>query len=302
MQFFTNKKLQYFSLIVAISSNLFAGTSGKISGTISDKNGDPLIGCNIIVDQLGLGASTDIKGNYYIVNVPAGQYTISATMIGYKTIKIKELSISSDFTTTLDLSMQVEAVEGETVVVTANKDKVVKDLTSSTSVISSDDFESLPITEISEILEIQAGYVDGHMRGGRSGEISYMIDGITITDVYDGNASISVNKNSIEEMQVISGAFNAEYGHAMSGIVNIITKEGSNQTSGNFSTYMGDFASKNSSLFLNIDNIDPLSTKNVDLSMNGPILKDKLFYFTNFRSIRYEGPYSGQKIYNYHNV
>ena len=93
----------------------------------------------------------------------------------------------------------------------------------------------MPITEISEALEIQAGYVDGHMRGGRSGEISYMIDGITITDVYDGNASINVNKNSIEEMQVISGAFNAEYGHAMSGIVNIITKEGSNQTSGNLS-------------------------------------------------------------------
>ena len=111
-------------------------------------------------------------GNYYIVNVPAGQYTISATMIGYKTIKIKELIVNSDFTTILDLSMQVEAVEGETVVVVASKDKIVKDLTSSTSVISSDDFESLPITEISEVLEIQAGYVDGHMRGGRSGEIS----------------------------------------------------------------------------------------------------------------------------------
>ena len=117
----------------------------------------------------------------------------------------------------------------------------------------------------------------------------YMIDGITITDVYDGNASISVNKNSIEEMQVISGAFNAEYGHAMSGIVNIITKEGSNQTSGNLSTYLGDFSSKHSSLFLNIDDIDPFSTSNMDLSVNGPILKDKLFYFTNFRSIRYEG-------------
>ena len=302
MPFSINEKLKYFILIVITASNLYSGTSGKIAGNISDQNGNPLIGCNVIVDQLGLGASTDLEGNYYIVNVPAGQYTINATMIGYKTIKIKELIVNSDFTTTLDLSMQVEAVEGETVVVVASKDKIVKDLTSSTSVISSDDFESLPITEISEVLEIQAGYVDGHMRGGRSGEISYMIDGITITDVYDGNASISVNKNSIEEMQVISGAFNAEYGHAMSGIVNIITKEGSNQTSGNLSTYLGDFSSKHSSLFLNIDDIDPFSTSNIDLSINGPILRDKLFYFTNFRSIRYEGPYFGQKIYNYHNV
>ena len=61
-------------------------------------------------------------------------------------------------------------------------------------------------------------------------------------------------------------------------------------------------SSKHSSLFLNIDDIDPFSTSNIDLSVNGPILRDKLFYFTNFRSIRYEGPYSGQKIYNYHNV
>ena len=302
MQIFLRLKFLIAFSLLPIQLFLHAGTSGKLAGYISDQNGNPLIGCNIIVDQIGLGASTDIDGNYYIVNIPAGRYTISATMIGFKTIKVKDVIISSDFTTTLDLPMQVEAVKGDAVIVVANKDKIVKDLTSSTSVINSDDLESLPITEISEVLEIQAGYVDGHMRGGRSGEISYMIDGITITDVYDGNASIAVNKNSIEEMQVISGAFNAEYGHAMSGIVNIITKEGSNQTSGNFSSYVGDFVSRNSSLFLNIDDINLQSTRNIDLSINGPILKDKLFYFTNFRSIRFEGPYTGQKIYNYHNV
>ena len=302
MQIFLRLKFLIAFSLLPIQLFLHAGTSGKLAGYISDQNGNPLIGCNIIVDQIGLGASTDIDGNYYIVNIPAGRYTISATMIGFKTIKVEDVIISSDFTTTLDLPMQVEAVKGDEVIVVANKDKIVKDLTSSTSVINSDDLESLPITEISEVLEIQAGYVDGHMRGGRSGEISYMIDGITITDVYDGNASIAVNKNSIEEMQVISGAFNAEYGHAMSGIVNIITKEGSNQTSGNFSSYVGDFVSRNSSLFLNIDDINLQSTRNIDLSINGPILKDKLFYFTNFRSIRFEGPYTGQKIYNYHNV
>ena len=265
MQTFLRTKFIIAYSIMSVQLILFAGTSGKIAGSISDQNGNPLIGCNIIIDQLGLGASTDIDGNYYIVNVPAGAYTISATMIGYKTIKVKDIVINSDFTTTLDLSMQVEAVEGETVVVIAKKEKIVKDLTSSTSVINSDDLESLPITEISEVLEIQAGYVDGHMRGGRSGEISYMIDGITITDVYDGNASIAVNKNSIEEMQVISGAFNAEYGHAMSGIVNIITKEGSNQTSGTFSSYLGDFVSNNSSLFLNTFLSDKRKTYSVFL-------------------------------------
>ena len=90
MPFLINEKLKYFILIIITASNLYSGTSGKIAGNISDQNGNPLIGCNVIVDQLGLGASTDLEGNYYIVNVPAGQYTISATMIGFKTIKIKE--------------------------------------------------------------------------------------------------------------------------------------------------------------------------------------------------------------------
>ena len=281
---------------------LLAGTTGKIVGNISDNKGESLIGCNIIVDKLSQGASTDLNGKYYIVNIPAGEYTITASMIGYKTLKIKNVNISSDFTTTLNLKMEIEAVTGETVTVLANKEKIVKDLTSSTSVVSSDDLQSLPVTELSEVLEIQAGYVDGHMRGGRAGEISYLVDGITMTDVYDGNASISINKNSIEEMQVISGAFNAEYGHAMSGIVNIITKDGSNELTGNYSSYLGDFVSNSSDFFLGIEEINPLSTKNADMSINGPLIRDKLFFFTNARSIRYEGPYSGKRYYNHHNV
>ena len=112
MYSFINTKLKYISLILLVISNLYSGTSGKIAGNITDQNGSTLIGCNIIVDQLGLGASTGLDGNYYIVNVPAGNYTITATMIGYKTIKIRELTVSSDFTTKLDLTMQVKAIEG----------------------------------------------------------------------------------------------------------------------------------------------------------------------------------------------
>ena len=134
----------------------------------------------------------------------------------------------------------------------------------------------MPVTEISEVLDMQAGYVDGHLRGGRTGEVSYWIDGIAVTDAYDGNLATSINKNSIEEMQVISGAFNAEYGHAMSGIVNIITKDGSNETKGHISSYLGDFVSNKSSLFQNISDVNPLSTKNLAFSINGPLIKNKL--------------------------
>ena len=86
---------------------LLAGTTGKIVGNISDNKGESLIGCNIIVDKLSQGASTDLNGKYYIVNIPAGEYTITASMIGYKTLKIKNVNISSDFTTTLNLKMEI---------------------------------------------------------------------------------------------------------------------------------------------------------------------------------------------------
>ncbi len=289
--------------IIFVHSFLIAGTTGKISGTVVDKEtGEPLIGCNILVEETALGAATSLDGTYFILNIPPGKYNLIATMIGYKKVIVQNLVVSSDFTTPISFTLQTEVVSGEEVIVFASQNKIVKDLTSSTSVVSSEDFDLLPVTEISEILEIQAGYVDGHLRGGRSGEVSYWVDGIAVTDAYNGNAATSINKNSIEEMQVISGAFNAEYGHAMSGIVNIITKDGSNQTKGYLSSYLGDFISKKSSLFQNISDIQLSSTKNLDLSLNGPIIKDKLFYFTNARSVRYEGPYTGKRIFNYYNV
>jgi len=79
---------------------------------------------------------------------------------------------------------------GEEVVVVATRPLVTKDLTSSTSIVSADDIEVLPITEISEVLELQAGWVGGNVRGGRSGEVAYAIDGVQVTDVYDGSTVI----------------------------------------------------------------------------------------------------------------
>ena len=240
----------YALIVISLvtSDSLDAGTTGKISGSVIDaSNNQPLVGCNIIIEATGMGSSTNINGEYFIINIPPGKYTVIASMIGYRQYKIRNVTISSDFTTPISFKLQTEAVSGEAVTVYASQNKIVKDLTSSTSVVSSEDFDILPVTEISEVLEIQAGYVDGHLRGGRSGEVSYWVDGIAVTDVYNGNAATSINKNSIEEMQVISGAFNAEYGHAMSGIVNIITKDGSNQTKGYLSSYLGDFISNHSS-------------------------------------------------------
>ena len=229
-------------LLFFSSSILYAGITGTLKGKVVDKKtGDPLIGCNIIIVGTDLGAATDIDGNYKIIKVPPGNYKIQVIMIGYAKTNISNVLVQSDLTTTINASLIQDVISSEEVNVIATRPLITKDLTASTSIINSDMISSLPVTEVSEILELQAGFVQGHLRGGRSGEVAYWVDGIPMTDVFDGGAIVDVNTNAIAEMQVISGAFNAEYGQAMSGIVNIVTKDGSKTFKGNATLYGGDF-------------------------------------------------------------
>jgi outer membrane receptor for ferrienterochelin and colicin len=195
--------------------------------------------------------------------------------------------------------MTSETIESsETIQVIAERPVIQKDLTATTAVVSGDEIAVLPITEIKEILEVQAGYVDGHMRGGRKGEVAYWIDGIPVTDAYDGETVVEVNKDMVQELQVVSGAFNAEYGNAMSGIVNIATREGDNRFGGQFTTYIGDYLSNHKKIFWNIDKLNPAAIYNFEGSLHGPVIKDKLFFDLSGRYIYFDGWYSGKRMFN----
>ena len=294
------KLFLYFTLCTTLQA---AGITGTLKGRITDKEtGEPLIGCNVIIVGTELGAATDLEGNYTIIKVPPGKYKIQVLMIGYAKTNISNVIIQSDLTTTIDAKLIQDVISAEEVNVIATRPLITKDLTASTAIINSDMISNLPVTEVSEILELQAGFVQGHLRGGRSGEVAYWVDGVPMTDVFDGGAIIDVNTNTIAEMQVISGAFNAEYGQAMSGIVNIVTKDGSNDFRGNATLYGGDFLSNKSSLFPNVKSFDPVSTRNLELNVEGPIIRDKLFYNITARNIYYQGVYQGQRRFNPENI
>ena len=215
------KKLLFFIFIIFLVNSIFAGTTGKITGRVVDENtGEPLIGANVLIKDTPYGASTDLDGYYVILNIAPGSYTIQAMYIGYNTQEITEVNVSIDLTTKIDINLSETTLEtSETITVVAQREAIRKDLTATTAVVGDKEIEALPVTEVSEVLSLQAGYVDGHMRGGRTGEIAYWIDGIPVTDAYDGQAVVDVNKDLVQELQVVSGAFNAEYGNAMSGIV-----------------------------------------------------------------------------------
>ena len=185
----------------------------------------------------------DMEGYFTIYNVPPGIYSIRAQMIGYSEMIYTDVVVNIDLTTTLDFGLNVEVLKGEAVTVIAEKPMINKGLTASTAIVNSAVIDKLPVTELSDVLNLQAGFISGHLRGGRKGEVAYWIDGVPVTDGYDGGTIVDVNKDMVAEMQLVSGAFNAEYGHAMSGIVNIVTKEGSDKFGGNMNMYAGDFVS-----------------------------------------------------------
>ncbi|CUS94476.1 TonB-dependent Receptor Plug Domain, partial [Candidatus Kryptonium thompsonii] len=233
-----------FFIALLIPAIVLGGNTGKIAGRVTDaQTGEPIVGANIIIEGTYLGAASDLNGNYAIINVPPGVYKVKASAVGYKTVVKEGVKVSIDLTTKLDFQLEQTVIElGQEVVVVAERPLVQKDLTASTAIIGSELIEALPITEFQEVLELQAGVVAGHIRGGRSGEVAYWIDGVPVTDVYDRSTVISVDRKSIQELQLVSGAFNAEYGQAMSGIINIATKDGGNSLNGSFTTYFGGYA------------------------------------------------------------
>jgi len=286
-------------LILGIgTSAVWGGTTGKIVGRVVDKEtGQPLFGVNIIVEDTYLGAATDPDGNYIILRIPPGVYTVRASMIGYGIVTMGNILVSIDKTTTIDFELTPEVVEGQTVTVVATRALVQKDLTSTEAVVNSEVIDQLPLDRVEDVINLQAGVVDGHVRGGRRGEVMYMIDGVPVNDVYSGEAAFEVENNAVSELQVISGTFNAEYGQAMSGVVNIVTKEGGGEYHGEISSYFGDYVSGHSDLFHNIDKINPIYNLQASLSGPVPFLKDKLKFFASGRFYDTDGYIYGKRVF-----
>jgi len=292
-----------FLLIIILPSLLCAGITGKITGLVVDAaTNEPLIGVNIVVVDNPFGAATDVDGTFIILNLPPGTYSLQAMMMGYTEVLVKDVRVNVDKTTRVDFKLQETTLEfGESVEVTAERLLVKKDLTSSESIVGKEEIENLPVQDFTDVLNIQAGVtVDAggaiHIRGGRANEIAYMVNGVYVNDAYSGDHALEVENNSIQELNVISGTFNAEYGQAMSGVVNIVTKEGANTFEGNIQGYFGDYVSSRDDIFWNIDNLNPMV--DVQGSISGPIPGfKKLKFFASGRYYDNEGYIYGKNVF-----
>lgn len=228
-------KLSLFVILLLIPSLAFTGVTGKISGKVIDKDtGEPLAGANVIIKDTNMGAATNLNGEYFIINVPVGTYTIVARYLGYKLVEKTGVKSIQDLTTTVNFELASEVMElGETVTVTAERPMIKRDATASNREIEGQKVLLMPkVSTFQDAISLQAGVVDNHIRGGRGTEISYMVDGMTVRDPLQGIVGATINRNAIDEIVLLTGGFSAEYGEAMSGVVNLVTKEGSNKYTG----------------------------------------------------------------------
>ncbi|KPL03030.1 MAG: hypothetical protein AMJ90_04205 [candidate division Zixibacteria bacterium SM23_73_2] len=251
----------------------FAGNTGKIAGKVIDtESGEPLLGASIIIEGTNMGNMAGVDGSYFIINVPPGIYNVKSSMVGYRPVTYTDVQVAIDQTSELNFKLKASAVEVEGIKVIGERPMIQKDITANVRNIITEQIESMPVKDVSELLSAQVGFVtrgmEIHVRGGRAGEVQYIVDGVETRDLIGGlglvKPGIEVTSSSVEEVQVLKGGFDAEYGNVQSAAINIVTKEGSKTvTQGHFEFLTDDLGSPDLNKY-------SFNGDRVEFSLSGP--------------------------------
>ena len=239
--------LAVIAITALVSSSVRAGVYGKISGTIRNITGSgPLAGATVRVLGTSLVTQADEDGEYFIINVPVGKYDLAVSHVGFAGVIKKEVRILVDLTTPVDFDLTLAPVElKKQTIVSASAPVIQRDQTASKVIFTSDRLRNLPsIVSVQSILSNYPGVVVDksdtlHVRGSRSGQVSYYLDGFSIMDPFVSDAGMRIMPGALEELSLTSGGFAAEYGEAQSGVVNAVTREGGATYKGGMRTYQG---------------------------------------------------------------
>jgi outer membrane receptor protein involved in Fe transport len=277
-------------LFLFLAALTYAGTTGKISGVIKDKeSGEPLPGVTVQIAGTSMGAATNEKGEYFIVNIPSGTYALKVSAIGYTPVEMRNVLVAVDLTTSADFSLTTQPVElAKGITVVAERPLLIKDKTATIKLVTGDEVANLPTKGYQGVVELQTGVVTHrdnpstrlrgvredtnlptiNIRGGRASETAYYVDGFSQQDYLTGISTTNINTNSIEQVEVVTGGFNAEYGRVMSGLINVTTKAGGSKYSGSGEAVTDNLMGEKDRYDYNL----------YDLSFSGPLAPQKPEY------------------------
>ena len=213
-------------ILLLFASPVFAQT-GKIAGIVTEaETGEPLPGVNVLIEGTTRGTTTNSDGYYVLLNMEPGNYAVRASFIGFAPKIVRDVRVNIDQTTTLDISLTQQVIEGEEVVVTAEREVVQPDVSGSQTNITAEEVESLPVSSVASAIGLQAGVQGLSIRGSNLSEVSFNLDGFTLRNARNNTPFTRIPLSSVAEIQVKTGGFNAEYGSVRSGVINVVTKDG----------------------------------------------------------------------------
>ncbi|HMN16296.1 MAG TPA: TonB-dependent receptor [Ignavibacteriaceae bacterium] len=298
--------LLLFLIASFVINSLYAQSTGKIMGKVIDASTDEGIPfANVLIDGTSLGAASDVEGNFVILNIPPGLYNVTASYIGYQKVTIKDITVNVGFTTSLDFKLNPGEITLEAVVVQGDRNPLIRqDLTNPTVAITSESLENLPVDNIADVIKLQAGVVTGddgsiHVRGGYGNEVAYTLNGLSLNDPYGNSRSVGLASNAVQEASVSTGTFSAEFGNALSGVVNYVTKEGSDKYTFSIRGYGGDYVTSRTDFFTNLDKIDVLNRARMEATFGGPLpISSSTQFFASGIYENFKGGYYGYRLYN----
>lgn len=254
-----------------------APTTGTIVGVVEDTGGNPLPFANVVIAGTEYGSATDANGRFEIKNVSPGEHVVRVLYLGYETQE-RTLQVSAGQTVNTAFKLS-EAVVGvmDKVVVEAKKEIIQRKSSTSRHSVGQEELEKLPVDTFAEAVALKSGVVAQggqlHFRGGRAGEVQFQIDGIPVNDPLVGG-QVDVATVAVSDSEILLGGFDAEYGNAQSGVVNIITQEGGDQFAGEL-TYMTDDYGAPDKTFNNYDRLS--------LGFGGPTMVKNLNYYVSLQ-------------------
>lgn len=253
-------------MLLATPALVFAQNTGKIAGVVTDAGtGDPLPGAQVILVGTTLGTITDNDGNYFVIGVPVGSYSVQARFVGYQESTVSGVQVSTGYTQEVNFAL-TEGVDLGEIVVEYERPLIQKDAVGVPKIVDAEAIVNLPVRGAAAVAAIQAGVVNDegsgtlNVRGGRGAEVTYYIDGVKVV------GTTALPQSAIQEQEMIIGNISARYGDAMSGIINITTKSGS-------SKFFGSFEGVTS------ESLDDFGYNLASAAIGGPVMGDNVNFF-----------------------